>query len=293
MQTVLEILNKTTEYFKKCGVPDSRLDAQYIISKGLGLSRMELYLKFDRPLTEQELVALRAMVARRGKREPLQHVLGSTSFCGHEIKCDRRALIPRPETEILVELVLKYIKDIKNPYIADVGTGTGAIAIAIALARPDATLLALDDSPDALALAQENIELHALAERVHVLRSNLLEKDTGGKPFDLIASNLPYIPTATMANLQQEVKEFDPPMALDGGDDGLVLVRKLLLQCASRLNPAGIVLLEVGEGQSGQLGNEKGAFPGLVFTKSHADLEKVDRFPEFRKDSAEIVGDML
>ncbi|HSQ41221.1 MAG TPA: hypothetical protein VLM37_02955, partial [Fibrobacteraceae bacterium] len=122
MQTVLEILNKTTEYFRKCGVPDPRLDAQLLLAKGLGMSRMDLYLNFDRPLQETELGPLRAWVARRGKREPLQHILGSTSFLGHEIRCDRRALIPRPETEVLVEVALHLISEKPSPLVVDVGT---------------------------------------------------------------------------------------------------------------------------------------------------------------------------
>ena len=142
MQTVLEILNKTTEFFRKRGVPDPRLDAQYILAKGLGLTRMDLYLKFDRPVTDAELAAMRPWVQRRGNREPLQHVLGITSFRGHELKCDRRALIPRPETETLVDLVLAALKGKENPLVLDVGTGTGAIAIAIALEHPTAV-----DSP--------------------------------------------------------------------------------------------------------------------------------------------------
>lgn len=285
MQTVLEILNKTTEYFKKCGVPDPRLDAQYILAKGLGLSRMDLYLKFDRPVTEQELSAMRPMVQRRGKREPLQHILGSTSFRGLEIQCDKRALIPRPETEVLVDKVLELIVDVKNPVLADVGTGTGAIAIALATARPDAHIYAYDISEDALALAKCNVDAHKLTDRVTLVKSNLLSAADPTILFDFIASNPPYIPSAVLSELQTEVRGFDPSLALDGGPDGLDLVRRLYIEAEKRLKPGAGILLEVGEGQCLQIQKEIPALSGLVWGESFKDFQEVERFPLlFRKD---------
>lgn len=281
MQTLLEILNKTTEYFKKCEVPDPRLDAQYILAKGLGLTRMELYLKFDRPITDDELALMRPMVQRRGKREPLQHILGSTSFRGLEIKCDKRALIPRPETEVLVEKVLAHIAAIPNPVILDIGTGTGAIAIAIASERPDAKVFACDISADALSLARENIQTHNLTDRVTLLQSDLLEGIPSELQFDVIASNPPYIPTATLATLQQEVRQFDPALALDGGADGLILVRKLLEQAQTHLKPGAILILEVGEGQPKALQSAVSSIPGLQYDRVFQDLAEIERFPQF------------
>lgn len=283
MQTVLEILNKTTEYFKKCGVPDPRLDAQYILAHGLGMTRMDLYLKFDRPVTDEELTKMRPMVQRRGKREPLQHIIGSTSFCGHEMKCDARALIPRPETEVLVEQALLLIKDIPTPHVIDVGTGTGAIAISIALARPEAVVIACDISEAALTLTKENIAHHHLEQRITTCNSNLLEGVGNEAHFDLIASNLPYIPTQALASLQAEVQKFDPALALDGGDDGLLLVNELLRTAANHLNPGGYVLLEVGEGQSELLQASFSSSTDLEFVKTFSDLAQVKRFPLFRK----------
>ena len=292
MQTVLEILNKTTEYFKKCGVPDPRLDAQYILAHGLGMTRMDLYLKIDRPVTDEELAKMRPMVQRRGKREPLQHIVGSTSFCGHEIKCDARALIPRPETEVLVEQALLLIKDIPTPHVIDVGTGTGAIAIAIALARPEAVVFACDISDEALALTKENIAHHHLEDRIMLCKSNLLDtlcksnqlEGIGMEAqFDLIASNLPYIPTQTLPSLQAEVLKFDPTLALDGGADGLLLINKLLNTALSHLKEGGKILLEVGEGQSESLQSKLLPSTGLEFVKTYADLAGVKRFPLFRK----------
>ena len=161
--TVLEILNRTKVFFEKKGVPDARLDAEYIISYGLKMkNRMDLYLNFEKPLTPAELDVLRTMVARRATREPLQHIIGDTSFRGFIIKCDRRALIPRPETESLVDMAADSLKGIENPFIVEIGTGTGAIAIACAKEIAGAKVLATDVSEDALALARTNAEANGL-----------------------------------------------------------------------------------------------------------------------------------
>ena len=161
--TVLEILNRTKVFFEKKGVPDARLDAEYIISYGLKMkNRMDLYLNFEKPLTPAELDVLRTMVARRAAREPLQHIIGDTSFRGFIIKCDRRALIPRPETESLVDMAADSLKGVENPFIVEVGTGTGAIAIACAKEIAGAKVLATDVSEDALALARTNAEANGL-----------------------------------------------------------------------------------------------------------------------------------
>lgn len=163
--TVLEILNRTKAFFEKKGVPDALLDAQYIISHGLGMkSRMDLYLNFEKPLTPAELDVLRPLVARRAAREPLQHIVGDTSFRGHSIKCDPRALIPRPETEELVDMAKKSLENVAAPFIVEVGTGTGAIAISCAKEIEAAHVLATDVSEEALALAKENADANGLGE---------------------------------------------------------------------------------------------------------------------------------
>lgn len=161
--TVLEILNRTKVFFEKKGIPDARLDAEYIISYGLKMkNRMDLYLNFEKPLTPAELDVLRTMVARRATREPLQHIIGDTSFRGFIIKCDRRALIPRPETESLVDMAADCLKGIEKPFIVEIGTGTGAISIACAKEIAGAKVLATDVSEDALALARTNAEANGL-----------------------------------------------------------------------------------------------------------------------------------
>jgi release factor glutamine methyltransferase len=244
---LLEVLRGTERYLADRGVENPRLNAEHLLAHALGLKRMELYLQFDRPLTESERAPLRDLVKRRGTREPLQHVLGTAEFHGRTFACDKRALVPRPETEQLVELALEIAKDKPAATILDIGTGSGVIVLTIALELPSATLHATDLSPDALVLAAENAARHALTDRIVFHQADLLPPD--GTRFDLIIANLPYIPAEEIASLSPEVRH-DPASALDGGPDGLDLVRRLIETAPDRLAPGGALLLEIGLGQA-------------------------------------------
>jgi release factor glutamine methyltransferase len=244
---LLEVLRGTERYLADRGVENPRLNAEHLLAHALGLKRMELYLQFDRPLTEAERAPLRDLVKRRGAREPLQHVLGTAEFHGRTFACDKRALVPRPETEQLVELALEIAKDKPAATILDIGTGSGVIALTIALELPSATVHATDLSPDALALAAENATRHALTDRLVVHQADLLPPDDAR--FDLIIANLPYIPAEEIASLSPEVR-LDPASALDGGADGLDLIRRLIDTAPDRLAPGGALLLEIGLGQA-------------------------------------------
>jgi release factor glutamine methyltransferase len=244
---LLEVLRGTERYLADRGVENPRLNAEHLLAHALGLKRMELYLQFDRPLTESERAPLRDLVKRRGAREPLQHVLGTAEFHGRTFACDKRALVPRPETEQLVELALEIAKDKPAATILDIGTGSGVIVLTIALELPSATLHATDLSPDALALAAENAARHALTDRIVFHQADLLPPD--GTRFDLIIANLPYIPAEEIASLSPEVRH-DPASALDGGADGLDLIRRLIETAPDRLAPGGALLLEIGLGQA-------------------------------------------
>lgn len=282
MNTVLEILNKTTTFFQHKGIPDSRLDAQYILAHGLKMNRMDLYLNFDRPLSERELEVLRPLVARRAKREPLQHIVGNTSFRGHEIRCDRRALIPRPETESLIDLLKERLEGKENPRIADIGTGSGAIAIAAVKEIPGASVVATDISKDALDLAKENAQINDAA--VEFLEGDLLAALPAAEKWDAIVSNPPYIPDAEREKLQPEVQNFDPALALFGGPDGLSLVRQILEQSRDRLTPGGILLMEIGPeaGEDKILETESVNYPWLRWGGVLPDFYGKLRFVEYR-----------
>ncbi len=313
--TVLEILNRTKVFFEKKGVPDARLDAEYIISHGLGMkNRMDLYLNFEKPLTAAELDTLRPLVARRANREPLQHIIGDTSFRGHIIKCDTRALVPRPETEELVDMAKKSLEGVTAPFIVEVGTGTGAIAIACAKEIEGAKVLATDISEDALALARENAAANGLdtnaattssaaagdsnapgektAGTLQFAQGDLLDAVTGdiiakvasdaSAKINCLIANLPYIPDGEKGKLQPEVDKFDPELALYGGPDGLTLVRKMLAQTEGKLNAGASIFLEIGSEQAPMLEAEAEKYPWLEFTGSHKDYCGNIRFVSYK-----------
>lgn len=296
--TVLEILNRTKVFFEKKGIPDARLDAEYIISHGLQMkSRMDIYLNFEKPLTEAELDVLRQMVARRANREPLQHIIGDTSFRGFIIKCDPRALIPRPETEMLVDMAKERLKGTDAPFIVEVGTGTGAISIACAKEIAEAKVLATDISEDALSLARENAEANSLGanaegsnltfaqgDLLDAVTSDVIAKATGSadKKIDCLIANLPYIPDGEKGKLQPEVDKFDPALALYGGPDGLTLVRKMLSQTEGKLSAGASILLEIGSEQAEVLKNEAANYPWLEFAGIHKDYCGNVRFVSYK-----------
>jgi len=255
-------------------VPNAKLDSQLLLSHGLGLKRMDLFLNFDRPLQEKELSALRQLVARRAKREPLQHIIGSTSFRGHHIKCDKRALIPRQETELILDIIPAF----EN--ILDVGTGTGAIAIAAAL-ELNANVIACDISEEALSLAKENVALHKLEEKISLVKSDLLSNVPNNIKFDALLANLPYIPLGDKNSLQQEVLTGDPHLALFGGTDGLELIRRLLNTCANYLKPNAPIILEIASGQEKILQSEN--FAGVKWIENRKDYAGQTRFSIFNK----------
>jgi release factor glutamine methyltransferase len=244
--TLLDVLQSTTDYFKKRQIEHPRLNAEHLLAHVLGRKRLELYLDFERSLAESELVPLRELVRRRGQGEPLQHLLGTIEFCGHTFLCDRRALVPRPETEELVELVQSRIEN-RESRILDVGTGSGVIALSLAARFPEAEVYAADISEDALALARENAERIRVIDRIQFVKTNLL--DDLDNNFDLIVANLPYVSTTDRNNLAPEVGH-DPAVALFAGERGDELVRELVEQAASHLRSNGLLALEIGVGHS-------------------------------------------
>ena len=245
--TVLEVLQSTSAYFKKREIESPRLNAEHLLAHVLGCKRIELYLEFERPLVEAELAPLRELVRRRGQGEPLQHLLGTVEFCGRVFVCDKRALIPRPETEELVELLLAETGHRKPERILDVGTGSGVIALSLAGALPEAEVHAVDISDEALALARENAARLALSARVEFLRGDLMASIT--HVYDLIVANLPYVPATERATLSREVLH-DPEEAVFGGETGDEIIRQLIAQAPAHLKPGGLLALEIGIGQA-------------------------------------------
>lgn len=245
--TVLEVLQSTTAYFKKREIESPRLNAEHLLAHSLGRKRIELYLEFERQLAEAELAPVRELVRRRGLGEPLQHLLGTVEFCGHTFVCDKRALVPRPETEELVELLLKSPSTNHPSAILDVGTGSGVIALSLAAALPQAEVHAVDISEDALVLARENAQRLGLAARVQFRRSDLLLDVT--HLYDLIVANLPYVPSGERGQVSREVLH-DPANAVFADDGGEEVIRRLIATAPPRLKPGGMLALEIGIGQA-------------------------------------------
>ena len=244
--TLLEVLQSTTAYFTNHKIESPRLNAEQLLAHTLRLSRMDLYLEFERNLAEDELGPLRDLVKRRGQGEPLQHLLGTVEFCGHTFAIDKRAMVPRPETEELVELLQSRIEN-RESKIVDVGTGSGVIALSLAAKFLEAEIYAIDISEDALSLARENAAQLRLSERVRFQKSDLLEDVS--ERFDLIVANLPYISMQDRHLLAREVLH-DPEVALFGGPSGDELVRQLIEQAPAHLEPGGLLALEIGLGQA-------------------------------------------
>ncbi|HZT91746.1 MAG TPA: peptide chain release factor N(5)-glutamine methyltransferase [Gaiellaceae bacterium] len=218
--TVAEALARATEFLAARGVASPRVDAELLLARALGLRRIELYTQHDRPLTAQERERARELLARRGRREPLAYVLGDWDFRRLTLRTDARALVPRPETEIVVDRCLELLRGVEAPRVCDVGTGSGAIALAVKHERPDAQVVATDASADALALARENAAAAGLD--VELVHADLLDGVAGS--FDLVVSNPPYVDPAEWATLAPEVREHEPRAALlDAGQTQALL----------------------------------------------------------------------
>lgn len=253
--TVLEGIQKSAEFLALKKVESPRLHAELLLAHVLRSPRMQLYLKFDRVLSPAEVDGLRELVRRRGRREPLQHIVGSTSFCGLEIAVNRSVLIPRPETELLAEAGWTFLSAPRSepPTALDFGTGSGCIAIALASRCPAARVHATDISPEAIAVARHNAGIHRVEDRIRFIHGDGFGTLPPETRFDLIVSNPPYVPSGEIETLEPEVREHDPRCALDGGQDGLDYFRRLAREAAPFLKPEGRLMLEFGAGQDKQV----------------------------------------
>ena len=292
--TILEVIQRSAEFLGKKGVDSPRLQAELLLAHLLNLPRMRLYLNFERALTAAEQDSYRELVRRRGQREPLQHIVGSTSFCGLEIAVNRHVLVPRPETELLAEFGWQFLNQVAGtvgrpstplpappdrerqtteqddiraagnpatsslpgpwqPSALDFGTGSGCLAVALAVKCPAAQVDAVDFSPEALEVARLNAGRHNLAARLRFFQGDGFAALPAAGRYDLIISNPPYIPSADIAVLQPEVRDYDPRGALDGGADGLSYYRRLASEAGPWLRPGGKLMLEFGDGQAPRL----------------------------------------
>jgi release factor glutamine methyltransferase len=270
--TIMKVLTWTKGYLAEKGVENARLEAEWLLCAATGLDRVGLYVNFEKPLSEAELADVRGMVVRRARREPLQYILGTQEFMGLEFDVSPAVLIPRHDTEVLVAEALKRA-DIRS-CILDIGVGSGCIAVALAKQLPHAEVSGGDESADALAVAEGNAARHGVTVR---FRKGSFFAPFPGERFDLIVSNPPYIPTADLAGLQPEVRDFEPRGALDGGADGLDFYRLIIPAAPDHLNSGSWLLFEVGVGQAAQvlgLFEESGKFTELFAAKDPAGIER-------------------
>ena len=245
-------LQQAIEALKNAGVDEARLDAELLLGHTLAVNRAAILAQPDRPLTPKELTRFRDLVARRTAREPLPYITGHREFFGLDFAVDARVLIPRPETELLIEHALRIVRSMPEPLpaaleIADVGAGSGAIAVTLAVHLPQATVYALDASAEALAVTAENAQRHDVAGRVQCRQGDLLAPLPG--PVNLIAANLPYVASGELAGLLPEIRDYEPHAALVGGPDGLEAIHRLLATARPYLYPGGALLLEIGASQ--------------------------------------------
>ncbi|MGI6413565.1 MAG: peptide chain release factor N(5)-glutamine methyltransferase [Syntrophomonadaceae bacterium] len=246
--TIKEILLWTTRYFQKKGIQEPRLEAEVLLARVLQKDRVYLYINYDSPVNPDELAIMHDFVARRAWGEPIAYITGSKEFMSLNFKVDPSVLIPRPDTEILVETAINLLQARDNPRICDVGTGSGAIAISLAYYLRDAMVYATEISEKALAIARENAAAHKVT--VYFYQGSLLLPVMGEEKFDLITANLPYITVDEYRELDIEISRFEPETALVAGGDGLDLYRQLLPQAMDRLNTGGHLLLEIGSSQA-------------------------------------------
>lgn len=306
--TVLEVINKTTDYLRERGVEGPRLNAELLIAHLLKMDRIGLYLNYGRPMEEGELKTLRELVKRRARREPLQYITGRQWFWSAEFKVNADVLIPRPETEILVEEAIKIVlrgqgsgvggqkpkktrdqqpKTGENwpltpdsrPLILDLCTGSGCIAITLAKELPNSKVYAVDSSEAALQVARENVEAHGVEDRITFLKGDLYQPLVGQEGgFALIISNPPYIRSGDIKRLQPEIKDYEPLLALDGGEDGLEVIRRIIRESPPYLEKGGWLILEVGMGQAKEvvaLIEETGVYNSPSIINDYSGIKRV------------------
>jgi release factor glutamine methyltransferase len=296
--TIVELLRWTTDHFKDKGVSEPRASAEVLLAHVLHLSRLDLYLRYDQPLSPEELARFKALVVRRRQGEPVAYLTGHKEFWSLDFQVHSGVLIPRPETEILVASALEAVRPMfgqelgcREPQACarpeptglwglEIGVGSGAVVVALAKELPRMAWLALDLSETALSLARDNARRHGAADRIRFVRGDLLSGLHPGPRFALLVANLPYVPRAQWEQLPPGVRDFEPPEALLGGEDGLELIRALTREAHRYLRPGGCLALEVGEGQAGavlELLQQTGAYQGLETLPDYQGIKRVLR----------------
>ena len=280
MLDIVTILQRTQEFFAEQEIDSPRLDAELLLCHLLNMDRLELYLKFDQPLTNVELTQLRTLVRRRGNREPLAWIIGQKGFYKHDFIVTPDVLCPRPDTETLVEVALQLISNDQETFIADIGCGSGCVGLSLALDRPNSKLFAIDITDEAIHCTKQNVQRFSLEKRVAVLKGPFLSAIPSNRRIDILVSNPPYIPSADIGGLQPEVSHYEPRIALDGGLDGLAVYNVLIPKAAERVRKA--IAVEVGIHQAKSVADimKRSGFRKVTI---HPDLSGIQRVVSAQK----------
>ena len=277
MLTVLHAINKSTDYLEKKGIESPRMNAEILLADILKCKRLELYLMYDRPLTEKELTEYREYLKRRSTFEPAQYIIGTVEFYGLEFNVSPAVLIPRPETEILVETVIDSVNEEDELQIMDIGSGSGNISIAIAVNLPNASVTGIEISESAIAVAKENLKRYDCNKRVSFLNYDILSVNKDElSDFDIIVSNPPYVSKEDYGKVQKEILNYEPNIAVTDFQDGFKFYRKIFSQTEQILKPNGKIFLEIAQGQSQKINEimKENNFKGISIVQ---DYQKIDR----------------
>ena len=277
MVTVLESIKLSTDYLARKGIESPRTNAELLLADIIGCKRLDLYLLFDRPLSEVELQRYREYIKRRGNFEPLQYIIGKVEFYGLELKVNPSVLIPRPETELLIENIINRFSGEKELDILDVGCGSGNISIALAVNIKTASIITTDTSQEALQLAKENAEKYNVSNRIKFINHNILNNDLSNFPvFDIIVSNPPYVSRENYSSLQKEIKNFEPRTSVTDEDDGYTFFKSIAEEASTKLTAKGKLYFEIADGQSDEVRKimEQNHFSNITIIK---DYQKIDR----------------
>ncbi len=278
MLTVLESLKLSTEYLEKKGIESPRLNAELLLGSILNCKRLDLYLKYDQPLTEDEINKYREYLVRRSKNEPLQYIIGKVDFYGLELKVNKSVLIPRPETELLVETIICNEKEKSSLLILDIGTGSGNIAIALALNLPQSEIIAIDISNEALDVAKENAQFYNTTNQIQFVRKNIFDRiDFYDLKFDIVVSNPPYVSVNEYQKLQKEIIYYEPRVAVTDDDDGFKFYRRIIKIASDYLNKEGKLYFEIGKGQSDNIHKlmKEENFDNIQIIKDYQQIERI------------------
>lgn len=277
MLTVLESIKLSTEYLEKKGVESPRINAELLLAHILNCKRLGLYLSYDRPLSEDEIIQYRKFLKRRGQFEPYQYIVGSVEFYGLQFEVNSSVLIPRPETEILVEEITTQYKNSGEVKILDIGTGSGNIAISLAHHLPNSKITAIDISPSALEVAKKNASANKTDNRIEFVLNDILKNDFNENEFDIVVSNPPYVSVKEFEELQPELKVYEPRYALTDNSDGLIYYREISAKAKKLLKNKGRLFFEIGEGKADEVKRilSENNFSEIIVKNDYLHIERI------------------